>query len=95
MEALNIHGDADVTPGGKLELDGDNKPTGVVIGNGNTLGKIFDHLPKPTLDQQVDGSRKFFREMNSLGITGIVDGAGSACIPPTTRPCSASGMTSS
>src|SRR5258708_14098693 len=71
MEALNIREDSDVTPGGKLERDGDNRPTGVVIGNGNTLGKIFDRLPKPTLDQQVDGSRKFFREMNSLGITGI------------------------
>src|SRR6202140_519857 len=81
MEALNIRTDADVTPGGKLELDGDNKPTGVVIGNGNTLGKIFDHLPKPTLDQQVDGSKKFFREMNSFGITGIVDGGGVSMYP--------------
>jgi predicted amidohydrolase YtcJ len=80
MEALNIRSDADVTPGGKLELDGD-KPTGVVIGNGNTLGKIFDHLPKPTLDQQVDGSKRFFREMNGLGITGIVDGGGVSMYP--------------
>src|SRR5258708_3155272 len=82
MEALNIREDSDVTPGGKLERDGDNRPTGVVIGNGNTLGKIFDRLPKPTLDQQVDGSRKFFREMNSLGITGIVDGGGVGIDPP-------------
>ena len=81
MEALNIREDSDVTPGGKLERDGDNRPTGVLIGNGNTLGKIFDRLPKPTLDQQVDGSRKFFREMNSLGITGIVDGGGVSMYP--------------
>ena len=81
MEALNIHDDADVTPGGKLERDSDNKPTGVVIANGNALGKIFDHLPKPTLEQQVDGSKKFFREMNSLGITGIVDGGGVSMYP--------------
>src|ERR1700692_49224 len=81
MEALNIHQDSDVTPGGKLERDGDNRPTGVVIGNGNTLGKIFDHLPKPTMAQQIDGSRKFFREMNSLGITGIVDGGGVSMYP--------------
>ncbi|MGZ3295363.1 MAG: amidohydrolase family protein, partial [Xanthobacteraceae bacterium] len=64
MEALNIREDADVTPGGKLERDADNRPTGVMTGNGNTLGKIFDHLPKPTMEQQVEGSRKFFREMN-------------------------------
>jgi predicted amidohydrolase YtcJ len=81
MEALNIHDDADVSPGGKLERDGENHPTGVVTGNGNALGKIFDHLPKPTMAQQVDGSKKFFREMNSLGITGIVDGGGVSMYP--------------
>jgi predicted amidohydrolase YtcJ len=81
LAALNIREDADVTPGGKLERDGSNNPTGVIAGNGNALGKIFDKLPKPTLDQQVDGSRKFFREMNSLGITGIVDGGGVSMYP--------------
>jgi predicted amidohydrolase YtcJ len=81
MEALNINDDADVAPGGKLERDGDNKPTGVIIANGNALGKIFDHLPKPNLAQQVEGSKKFFREMNSLGITGIVDGGGVSMYP--------------
>jgi predicted amidohydrolase YtcJ len=81
MEALGIHDDSDVTPGGKLERDGNNKPTGVVIANGNALGKIFDKLPKPTLAQQVEGSRKFFSEMNSLGITGIVDGGGVSMYP--------------
>jgi predicted amidohydrolase YtcJ len=81
MEALNIRDDSDVIPGGKLDRDADNRPTGVVTGNGNTLGKIFDHLPKPTMEQQVDGSRKFFREINSLGITGIVDGGGVSMYP--------------
>jgi predicted amidohydrolase YtcJ len=81
MEALNIHDDADVTPGGKLERDSDNKPTGAMTANGNALGKIFDKLPKPTLAQQVDGSKKFFTEMNSFGITGIVDGGGVSVYP--------------
>jgi predicted amidohydrolase YtcJ len=81
MEALRIHDDSDVTPGGKLERDADNKPTGAVIANGNALGKIFDKLPKPTLAQQVESSKKFFSEMNSLGITGIVDGGGVSMYP--------------
>jgi predicted amidohydrolase YtcJ len=81
MESLNIHGDDDVTPGGKLELDTDGKPTGIVVAGGSALGKIFDRLPKPTLAQQVEGSKKFFREMNSLGITGIVDGGGVSMYP--------------
>ena len=80
MEALNIRDDADVTPGGKLERDGD-KPTGVINAGGNALGKIFDKLPKPTVEQQVDGSKKFFREMNGLGITGIIDGGGVSMYP--------------
>jgi predicted amidohydrolase YtcJ len=81
LAALNIREDADVTPGGKLQRDGSNNPTGIINGNGNALGKIFDKLPKPTLDEQVDGSRKFFREMNSLGITGIIDGGGVSMYP--------------
>jgi hypothetical protein len=81
MEALDIHDDGDVTPGGKLERDGNNKPTGIVVANGNALGKIFDKLPQPTLAQQVDGSKKFFSAMNSLGITGIVDGGGVSMYP--------------
>lgn len=82
MEALNIRDDADVAPGGKLARDGD-RPTGVIDANGNALGKIFDKLPKPTMEQQIDGSKKFFSEMNSLGITGIVDGGGVSVYPST------------
>src|SRR3979411_2894167 len=81
MEALNIRDDSYVTPGGKLRLHCAHPPTGVVTGNGNTLGKIFDRVPRPTLDQQVDGSKKFFGEMNSFGITGMVDGGGVSMYP--------------
>ena len=81
MEALSIRTDADVTPGGKLELDDGGEPTGIVVAAGAALGKIFDRLPKPSLAEQVDGSKTFFREMNSLGITGIVDGGGVSMYP--------------
>jgi predicted amidohydrolase YtcJ len=80
-EQLGIHDDPDVTPGGRLERGGDNKPTGVIAANGNALGKIFDKLPKPNLAQQVKSSKQFFREMNSLGVTGIVDGGGVSMYP--------------
>ncbi len=81
MTELNIRGDADVIPSSKVELDGDGKPTGIIVAGGAALGKIFDHLPKPTMAQQVEGSKKFFREMNSLGITGINDGGGVSMYP--------------
>src|ERR1700731_4178636 len=86
MEALSIRSDADVTPGGKLELDDGGKPTGIVVAAGAALGKIFDRLPKPTLTEQVDGSKTFFHEMNSLGITGIVDGGGVSMYPASYQP---------
>src|SRR5580698_2810033 len=35
MEALNIHEDADVTPGGRLERDRNGQPTGAVIAEGS------------------------------------------------------------
>jgi predicted amidohydrolase YtcJ len=81
METLNIHSDDDVPPGGRLESGADGKPTGIIVAGGSTLGKIFDRLPKPTLAQQVEGSKKFFREMNALGLTGVVDGGGVSMYP--------------
>jgi predicted amidohydrolase YtcJ len=81
MTTLGIKEDTDVAPGGKLERGTDGRPTGVIVAGGSALGKIFDHLPKPTPAQQVDGSKRFFREMNSLGITGIIDGGGVSMYP--------------
>src|SRR6185369_2746142 len=37
---------------------------------------LFDRLPQPSADQQVEGTKKFFRELNRLGITGLVDPGG-------------------
>lgn len=81
MQMLDIHDDADVAPGGRLLRDADNRPTGAIEAGGNALGKLFDKLPRPTAEQQVESSKKFFREMNSLGITGIVDGGGVSMYP--------------
>jgi predicted amidohydrolase YtcJ len=81
MATLAINEDADVAPGGKLERGADGKPTGVIVAGGSALGKVFDRLPKPTAAQQVDSSKRFFREMNSLGITGIIDGGGVSMYP--------------
>jgi predicted amidohydrolase YtcJ len=81
MATLGIKDDTDVAPGGRLERGTDGKPDGAIVAGGSALGKIFDRLPKPTPAQQADGSKRFFREMNSLGITGIVDGGGVSMYP--------------
>ena len=49
---------------------------GIVTGPQATIIALFDRLPKPTYEQQVQGTRAFFRELNRLGMTGVVDPGG-------------------
>jgi predicted amidohydrolase YtcJ len=76
MRALNIREDADVPPRGKLDRDASGAPNGGITGDGSTITTLFDRLPTPTFEQQVDGTVRFFRELNRYGITGIVDPGG-------------------
>src|SRR5262249_29361821 len=81
LKALNIATDADVPAGGRLEKDASGKPTGAISGGQGAIIALFDKLPKPTFDQQVDGTKKFFRELNRLGLTGVVDPGGNNLAP--------------
>ncbi len=76
LEKLHIANDADLPPGGKLERDPEGKPTGGISGAQNAIIALFDRLPTPTPDQEVEGTKKFFRELNRLGLTGVVDPGG-------------------
>jgi len=76
LQALKIASDADLPSGGRLEKDADGKLTGRITGGQAAIIALFDRLPKPTFEQQVDGTQKFFRELNRLGITGVVDPGG-------------------
>ena len=78
LKALNINGDGDLPKGNSLERGADGKPTGAITGN---LVELFDRLPKPTFDDQVTGTKAFFRELNRLGITGVVDPGGNNVTP--------------
>jgi predicted amidohydrolase YtcJ len=74
-KTLNISTSADLPAGGKLDGDG-----GITGGN-NAIVALFDRLPKPNFEEQVDGTKKFFRELNRLGITGVVDPGGNNLAP--------------
>jgi len=73
LEALKIKSDADLPGGLKLEM-ADGKPTGAITGP--AIAALFSRLPAPTFAEQVDGTRKFFRELNRLGLTGVIDPGG-------------------
>src|SRR5688572_21436623 len=77
---LNIRADADLPPNTRQERDA-NGFTGAIAGAQEGIIALFDRLPKPTFEQQVEGTRAFFRELNRLGITGVVDPGGNNLFP--------------
>lgn len=78
FKALNIDSDADLPRQNKLEKDAGGNPTGGITGN---MIELFERLPKPTFEQQVEGTKAFFRELNRLGLTGVVDPGGNNVTP--------------
>jgi hypothetical protein len=77
---LGIASDADLPGGGTLGRDGD-RLTGEVSGGQGAIIALFDRLPKPTFADQVQGTKEFFRELNRLGLTGVVDPGGNNLFP--------------
>ena len=81
LETLRISEDSDLPAGAKLERDANNNPTGVITGGIREFGALFARLPAPTEAEQIAGTRKFFRELNRLALTGIVDPGGVGLTP--------------
>jgi len=81
MKALNITTEADLPQGGRFEKDAGGKPTGAVTGAQGAIIALFDRLPRPTFDQQIQGTKLFFRELNRLALTGVVDPGGNNLSP--------------
>lgn len=84
LAALKISSEADLPKGGKLELAADGKPTGAVTGP--VIIPLFNRLPTPTFAEQVEGTRQFFRELNRLGLTGVIDPGGFNMSPESYQP---------
>lgn len=77
---LGIASEADLPAGGTLVRDG-GRLTGAISGGQGAIIALFDRLPKPTFAEQVQGTREFFRELNRLGLTGVVDPGGNNLFP--------------
>ena len=81
FKVLNIASEADLPAGARLEKDSGGNPTGAITGNQPAIVALFDKLPRPTFEQQVEGTKGFFRELNRLGLTGFGDPGGNN-LPP-------------
>jgi predicted amidohydrolase YtcJ len=86
LEALKIASDADLPTGGRLERDGSGALTGAVAGSQPAIVALFDRLPKPTGEQKLEGTKKFFLELNRLGLTGVIDPGGNNITRPDYEP---------
>jgi predicted amidohydrolase YtcJ len=82
-KALNINAETDLPAGGKFVRDAAGQPTGAIEGG---IVPLFDKLPKPSFEQKVQSTRKFFRELNRVGLTGLVDPGGFNMTPAEYAP---------
>lgn len=65
-------------PGGEIARDANGNPTGMLIARPNA-GILYATLakgPKLPFDYQVNSTRHFMRELNRLGVTGVIDAGG-------------------
>jgi len=65
-------------PGGEIQRDGNGNPTGMLIARPNAM-LLYATLakgPKLPLEQQVNSTRQFMRELNRLGLTSAIDAGG-------------------
>ncbi|HEX2474431.1 MAG TPA: amidohydrolase [Lacipirellulaceae bacterium] len=65
-------------PGGEIQRDKQGNPTGLLVARPNAK-ILYDTLakgPKLPLEDQINSTRLFMREMNRLGVTSCIDAGG-------------------
>ena len=78
LRAVGYTRDTPNPPGGEITRDANGNPTGLLLATPNA-GILYSTLgkgPKLPLDYQVNSTRHFMRELNRLGITGVIDAGG-------------------
>jgi predicted amidohydrolase YtcJ len=80
MKLMKLTPESEI-PGGKAEKDASGNLTGVFTGVNRTFNFFTAKIPGPSLSDQVAGTRKYFRELNRLGLTAINDFPGGGMFP--------------
>jgi predicted amidohydrolase YtcJ len=75
-DALGIARDPALAARVNIERDREGKPTGWLIGDARAISDLFNLLPRSTFAQKVEGTRAFFRALNAVGLTGVIDPGG-------------------
>jgi predicted amidohydrolase YtcJ len=78
LQAVGYTKDTPNPPGGEIARDANGNPTGLLLAKPNAL-ILYATLakgPKLPLEYQINSTRHFMREMNRLGVTGVIDAGG-------------------
>ena len=78
LRAVGYTKDTKDLPGSLIERDKNGEPTGMLIAKPNAL-ILYSTLakgPKLSLDDQMNSTRHFMRELNRLGVTSVIDAGG-------------------
>ena len=78
LRAVGYVRDTPEPPGGEIVRDASGNPKGLLIAkpNATILYATLAKGPKLPLDYQVNSTRHFMRELNRLGVTGVIDAGG-------------------
>ncbi len=78
LRAVGFTRDTKDFPGSLLERDKHGEPTGMLIAkpNATLLYATLARGPKLSLDDQMNSTRHFMRELNRLGVTSVIDAGG-------------------
>ncbi|NOZ10250.1 MAG: amidohydrolase [Gammaproteobacteria bacterium] len=78
LRVLGYSKDTPNPPGGEIQRDKGGHPTGLLIAQPNAfiLYSTLGMAPKLPVEQQLNSTRQFMRELNRLGITSVIDAGG-------------------
>lgn len=78
IEALGFNKDTSDPPGGKFERNERGEPTGLLLAtpSASILYSTLGKAPKLDIDDQINSTRHFMRELNRLGVTSAIDAGG-------------------
>lgn len=78
LKAIGMTKDTPNPPGGEIERDAKGNPTGMLVAKPSAL-ILYSTLaqgPKLPLEDQINSTRHFMRELNRLGVTSVIDAGG-------------------
>ncbi len=78
LKALGFTRDTPNPPGGLIERDASGNPTGLLVAKPSALilYSTLSQGPKLPIEDQINSTRHYMREMNRLGITSVIDAGG-------------------